>query len=418
MLDPVHNRSVSGPAALDPNSTTLSDPAFVREAHQLMHYYVRYARHHWLLLVALPLAGAAVAAGVTRLPADTYEATAKMLASGDPPASTYLRFLQSQSVADEALQALKLDESKTGLTREELLQSAFRAEVVRNTNVLAATVTLQDPQAAATLANRMSLTAIDHSRRAKNIENALALRDLLRTHLDGARVSVERATALVLEHREKTRIDALRKSLDPVLAKRGQLSELSVRIDEARAHLTRAQADLASLSRIDALRWVIGESTVLAEATRVTTTKQPIDTASLSGNRVRADEVNRVYDSVNRQIAAARGALGDLERRRTRLLRVQRLTRADRQTLSQLYAAERELARLELERTLRENAFSEAFNRYEFARLNVAREGELSMLELAVPPDRPVARGTARNTILGSLIGFIFALVAIIWRAR
>src|SRR5687767_5339016 len=86
MLDSGHNLQVSGPVELDTNPNQVNNPAFVREAHQLMRYYVSFARRHWLLLVVLPLAGAAVAAAVTRLPADTYTATAKMLAGGDPAA--------------------------------------------------------------------------------------------------------------------------------------------------------------------------------------------------------------------------------------------------------------------------------------------------------------------------------------------
>ena len=417
MLDPVHNHSVSDPTELDPSSNTMNDPALIREAHQLMRYYMGFARRHWLALVALPLAGAAIAAAVTRLPEDTYQATAKMLASGDPAASTYLPFVHNRQIADEALRMFKLGGPPHSLTVDEFMQSAFQAEVVRNTNVVTASVTLRDPKTAAEVANWLSASAMELSRRTKNIQNTLALRDLLRTQLDDARARLEQATAGVFQHREKTQIDALRKS-GMVIAGRRQLVELSARIDEMRARLMRAEADLASLSRIDALRRTIDDSTLLAEATRAATGKKPIDAASVSGNHVRFDEVNRVYDSVNRRIATARRALGDLERRRARLLRTERLTATDRRTLTQLYGAERELAQLELDRTLRENAFSEAFNRFESARLAVARQGELSMLERARPPDRPVARATARQTILGGLIGLAFAMVAIIWRAR
>jgi uncharacterized protein involved in exopolysaccharide biosynthesis len=290
-------------------------------------------------------------------------------------------------------------------------------EVIRNTNVVAVAVTLRDPEKASALANQIAMAGLDLARRTKNLGPAIAIRDLLRARADEARASLERAADRVVQHRKKTQIDVLRKSMDAIFDERGQLSEISHSIDEERSRLIRAQADLASLSRIDALRRTIDESTLVAEATRVAAAANSPDIRSVAGVQIRADEVNRVYDAVNRQIAAARVELADLQRHRDQLVKAAELTPDDAKKLSQVYAVEDELSRLELERTIRENAFSEAFNRYESARLNVSRYGELIVLDPALPPDRPLGRGTVRNALMGAVAGLVLALVVVIGRA-
>jgi uncharacterized protein involved in exopolysaccharide biosynthesis len=290
-------------------------------------------------------------------------------------------------------------------------------EVIRNTNVVAVAVTLRDPEKASALANQIAMAGLDLARRTKNLGPAIAIRDLLRARADEARASLERAADRVVQHRKKTQIDVLRKSMDAIFDERGQLSEISHSIDEERSRLIRAQADLASLSRIDALRRTIDESTLVAEATRVAAAANSPDIRSVAGVQIRADEVNRVYDAVNRQIAAARVELADLQRHRDQLVKAAELTPDDAKKLSQVYAVEDELSRLELERTIRENAFSEAFNRYESARLNVSRYGELIVLDPALPPDRPLGRGTVHNALMGAVAGLVLALVVVIGRA-
>ena len=415
MLDPVHDLQVSN-QALDPGARQSSEPVFVREAHQLMRHYLGFVRRHWPIFIALPLAAAATAVIVTVQQPRRYEATAKVMAIGDAPPATYLPFLQNHSVADQAIRSSKIADPVDGLTPAEL-QSAIRVEVIRNTNVVAVAVTLRDPEKASALANQIAMAGLDLARRTKNLGPAIAIRDLLRARADEARASLERAADRVVQHRKKTQIDVLRKSMDAIFDERGQLSEISHSIDEERSRLIRAQADLASLSRIDALRRTIDESTLVAEATRVAAAANSPDIRSVAGVQIRADEVNRVYDAVNRQIAAARVELADLQRHRDQLVKAAELTPDDAKKLSQVYAVEDELSRLELERTIRENAFSEAFNRYESARLNVSRYGELIVLDPALPPDRPLGRGTVRNALMGAVAGLVLALVVVIGRA-
>ena len=417
MLHTVDNAAASGTAALDEGAAQLRDPAFVRETRQLLRYYLRFFRRHRLLLIGFPLAAAVVALGFGWARPRQYQAVAMLMATGDANESTYLPYLQNSGIADEAIRAFKLDQPPYGLTRAQFLESAFRAETVRNRNLVSVTVTLQDPQAAAAVANHVATAALDLAARTKKTGNAIALRDLLHVRLEEERARLQEATARVDTYRTTAQLDALRTDVHRALTESGQISALSGLIEGARWRLTQLEADVANLSRIDALQRTFDQPVLPAEAASVDEAAKPTnDSRDNDGSRIRLDEVNRVYDTVDQQIVITRRELDALERERDRAVQAARLTPAERGKLAQLYSAERELSRLELERTQREIAFARAFNRYEAARLNVSKYGELIMFDRALPPDRSLARGTVRDALLGGVIGLAVALALVIVR--
>ena len=396
-----------------------SDPTFVREAHQLVLHYVGFVRRHRAVLIGVPFAAAVVALALTLSQPRIYEASVTMMAAGETPAPTYLPYLQNHSIADAVIRTFKLAAPPHSLTRSEFLQSAFRAEAIRNTNLLSMTVRLGDPQLVAQVLNRISKDAIELVRRT-NVDNAVVMRDLLRVQLNEARTRLESATTRLLRYREQSQIELLRGDIDAALFERGQLLALSAQIEELRSRLTRAQTELQGRSRVDTMRRTIDDSPLLTEAARsAASSKGSTDASSVLGLQLRTDEVNKVYEALDERIAIDRAELAGLEQKRDQLVKADGLATPQMKKLSQLYSAESEIAALELEQSLREKVYSEVSNRYELARLDVAKHGELIVIDPALPPDRPLARGTVSNVLLGATAGLLLAvMIVVIGRAR
>ena len=414
-------RLPQGPASavLEPPEPP-NDPTFVREAHRLALFYVRFVRRHRLVLLGVPAVAALLALGLTMLQPRRYESTVTMVSADTdstsaPSVATYVPYLQNHRIVDAVIRDFKLMDPPHRLTRTEFFRSAFDVEAVRNTNLLAMRLRLQDPQLAADVLNRISKEAIDLVRRT-NAENATAIRDILRAQLDEARERLEAGNKELLQYRDASQIELLRKDIDATLTERGQLLALSVQIEEMRSRLARAQAELQSRTRVDTLRQSIEDSPVLLEAARLAPGATVADSRPLIELELKSDVVNPVYDALDTQVATTRAELAGLEHRRDQLVKAEGIAEPQMRQLSRLYTVEAELARLELEQELRKEVFTEVSNRYELARLDVAKHGELFVVDPALPADRPLARGTVKNVFLAGLGGMAAALAIVILR--
>ena len=78
--------------------------------------------------------------------------------------------------------------------------------------------------------------------------------------------------------------------------------------------------------------------------------------------------------------------------------------------LSELYAKQAELGRLQTEAGLAKKIYEEVSTRYEQARLQVAgRTPQLQVIDLAVPPAQRVGPRVLRNTVLAMALGLVIA---------
>ena len=415
-------RLPQGPASavLEPPEPP-NDPTFVREAHRMALFYVRFVRRHRLVLLGVPTAAAILALGLTMLQPRLYESTVTMVSADTdstsaPSVATYVPYLQNHQIVDAVIRDFKLTGAPHRLTRTEFFRSAFEVEAIRNTNLLAMRLRLQDPQLAADVLNRISKDAIELVRRT-NAENATAIRDILRAQLDEARQRLDAGTKELLQYRDASQIELLRKDIDAALTERGQLLALSVQIEEMRSRLVRAQTELQSRTRVDTLRQSIEDSPVLLEAARIAAPGAKVaDSRPLIELELKSDVVNPVYDALDTQVATTRAELAGLEHRREQLVKAEGIAAPQMRQLSRLYSVEAELARLELEQELRKEVFTEVSNRYELARLDVAKHGELFVVDPALPADRPLGRGTVQNVFLAGLGGLVVALGIVILR--
>lgn len=120
--------------------------------------------------------------------------------------------------------------------------------------------------------------------------------------------------------------------------------------------------------------------------------------------------VNPVYELLSEQLAASRTRLSELETQRAEILRATDLSKAAGKKLNDLYASEAKLERLEQEADIARRTYLDVSALYGQARLQVAgRAPQLQIIDIAVPPKRPVAPRIVRDTALAVLAAFVLA---------
>ena len=130
----------------------------------------------------------------------------------------------------------------------------------------------------------------------------------------------------------------------------------------------------------------------------------------------RNEEVNPVYQDLDKQVATSRTELAALEQQKAQLTS-RKLDEPKLAALTQMYAKESEINRLEMERDLAKKVYQEVANSYESARLLVAaRSSALQILTRAIPPDRPESRKIARNILIGTMTGFLLSSLLVLLR--
>ena len=119
------------------------------------------------------------------------------------------------------------------------------------------------------------------------------------------------------------------------------------------------------------------------------------------------------------EAATTRSYLASLEKQKTELVDVRKLGAANMAALNRLYELESELARHQVEYDLAEKIYMEISQSYEKASLQVVgSSAELSVIDQAVPADRPMSRNVARNTVVAAIAGLSFAVAGVLmWHA-
>ncbi len=205
-----------------------------------------------------------------------------------------------------------------------------------------------------------------------------------------------------------------------------------VQIEGERARLKQVEAELAGQeSRRGVPRAVDGVSPLrpLSDpAARTPSTGKPGAGTGRSEEpqelRLRSEMldpfVNPVYEILSRDVADARSRLVGLERQRQELVDRLKLDAPTAEKLNRLYEAEAELARLTREHDLARASYLSAATKHEEARLQITmRSARLQVLDRALPPDRPVAPRSVRNTFAATLIALTVGIIAVLaWDSR
>ncbi len=374
-------------------------------------------RRRWLL-AAVTLVCGLIGFSSSILARRTYEATLTLAASnskiGEESSSAavvanFRPLVESRTTAAAAVAKFGLDKPPHGYGPTLFLERALVLEEVRNSSLIRLRVRLHDPAIVADVCTFIADRAVEMARTLSQDE-AVQARDLIKAQVDEASRRLGEAESRYAAYRDQAQVDLLRRDVDVLLTQRAQLSNLVVQVETEKARLARAEQELQQRERVDTVKRTIDGAPLLMEAAR----QEGAAPGNLLGLELRSESISPVWDKLDEQVANSRATIAALERQRSELTGARKLAGERLSQLTLLYEREAELSRLELERQLARTVYTETATRYENARLQVAsRSAQLQVIDKAVPPDRPLSRNVARNTLVALMLGAGLALTLV-----
>jgi uncharacterized protein involved in exopolysaccharide biosynthesis len=379
--------------------------------------YVRLLAARWRVLLALFVAGVAAGGLVSRLGRPVY-ASSVILAVSDPKIGVregrgatirdFATLLENHATAADTIRRFKLDAPPYELGPEQFLLRVVRTEPIAQTSLLRLTVRMPDPRLAADIASDMATRARDLTQRL-TLDETTQARGALATHLADTRQRLDAAQAEVTRVKTEGQYDLLKRDVEILLGQRKDLKELTTKIAGERAWVTRAEAELARRGRIDVLTRSIEGDDVLREAARAS------GAASVLGLATKNEFVNSSYDDLDSRVSRSRADLSGFEQQRDQLTRVSGLGQPSLQRLSELYALETRVSRLEVELELARRVYLDTAMAYEQIQTQVtSRSPTLQIVDPAFVPDRPEPRRTVRNAGIGGLALLMLGILTVL----
>jgi uncharacterized protein involved in exopolysaccharide biosynthesis len=345
-------------------------------------------RYRFVLLAFTLLAGLAAVAVSARAPR-LYQASAKLLISGAPvavPAVEAVRLatarvlVENQSAAADTLREMGLDKPPRAIDPSVFVAENITVNRAPDSQLIYLGVRLDDPDLAAKVANRMASRALTLLAGVKQDE-LLTARDNIKVQWDEAARRLHEAEARVEAFKKEAQIDLARADADALLDQRSELEDLLVRVQVEKARLAKAEEELARRPRAE----------------------RP------------ERSVNDVYEMLDHEVAVTRAEVAALEKQKAELLASLKRGGAWVGRLSQLYADERRLSRLETDRELATRVYMDVGARYELASLQ-ALAGVIAPIVVAdnAAPGTPLSRHLVRNAVAAALLACFLSFVAVL----
>ena len=377
---------------------------------------------HRRLIAGCTLLGGLIALAVSFLLPRTYVAESALtisrskigenLITSDVLSTANFRpLMESRAVASQVIKDLKLDQPPHDVTTNAFFRDVIAIEEVRNSSVLLVRGRLGNPVLVAEAVNRVADIGAETARRVSQREAEQA-RDDIKLQLDEAKTRLDAAILRLDQRRTSAQLELTHRDVDAALEQRGELLELLINIEAEKARLTKAEQELASRQRVNTVVRSIDGDPALLEAAR-NGDGRPRDLLAL---QTKNQEINPVYQELDRQVAESRTHLAALQGQRAQMM-ARKLDTPQLAKLSEMYAKESELGRLEMERKLAQSVYEEVSKSYESARLLVAaRSSGLQILTRAIAPDRPESRKVTRNVLIGVLSGLLISSFLVLVR--
>lgn len=421
----------------------------------LLAYVETCWRYRYVLLALVLLTGAVTWLVNLRL-APTYEVVFRLMASeprvGGEPAREesvvqYREFVESQTIAAGLLEEFGLNAPPHNLTPRSFLDDHVAVEIIRDSTIVRVAVRLKDRELLVRLAQRYAERVVEVAQRL-NTEGLDYTTEQIRRQRDAALERLSEAEEALRAYQQKAQIELLRRDVDTMLERRPEALDLTVQIQGERARVQQAEAELTRHERVRDVRRSVDSIPDRKEREpeprpRVST-RQPPQATGVNGDRsggpsggeptspparrpaaepedltIRSElldpYVNPVYEALERDLSSARSRLASLEQQRKELVSRLQLEAPAAERLNRLYKAEAGLEGVTRARDVARDAYLNAANKYEDARLqSTLRSPRLYILDSALPPDRPVAPRRLRNTLTAMLLAFTFGAIGVI----
>lgn len=400
-------------------------------------WYMRTLRRHSMLIVVGTILTGGFAFMASGLLPLQYEGVSTLLVV--PPAqpvpgapqintATFRAMVENNSLASEVITELGLDTGDRPLTPGRFLEDALEVEDVRGTNILRVRVTLRDPQQAAEASRRLALKAIALSQKVVQQDGA-TIQGQLKEYLEAAQQRMQAAEREFLEFKQNAQIELMAQDTSAQLKERGDLLRLVVDIEAERARLAAAEAELSRQPALLSAPRLPGTDQAFRQLQN--DAKPQIDPGSARRDLSRGEAntqhldltnpfVNPVHQTLEYQIAVTRTRLAALTKERDELINVKGLGGKTLSELSDLYRRQVEHARLEAAYELARKVHGDLALRYEESRTqSFGNTAQLQVIDLALPPDRPLTRYRLWYTRWGLAVGFaLTVMVAFVLERR
>jgi uncharacterized protein involved in exopolysaccharide biosynthesis len=405
--------------ATTPRTKAESAPAPGDEIDLLSYAATCWRYRYVFLVVALVVAGVTYA--INRSLEPTYETRFRLMGteSGleNTPASNRLNVVAFRELVESPTQAaallseFRLDQPPHNLTPEKFLRSHVDVEVIRDSTIIEVAVRLKDRDVVVQLARRYAERVVETAQRL-NTEEIDYTAEKIKQQRDAALDRLKVAEQTLQNHQRDAQVELLREDVDALLARRPVALDLTVRIQGTRARLQQAEAELAAQQRVRNERRGLDS----VETTPPAREERPGTAGELQLRGELLDPyVNPVYEAIARDVSAYRAQLAGLEQERKELGSRLQLDAPAVGKLSRLYQVEAELAALTRNTDIARDAYLNAANQYESARLqSTIRSPRLQVLDAALPPDAPVAPRSLRNTVAATLIALTLTVIAVL----
>jgi uncharacterized protein involved in exopolysaccharide biosynthesis len=380
--------------------------------------YVQALWRRRVLVLVLALVGGAAAFTLASLTARQYEAVCTLVLTeskvGDtagpaPAVNNFVSILENYNVASDIIREFGLDQGPYWLGPSTFLLHVLKVERINQTGVVQVRVRLPDAQLSEKVANRIAQRGLDLVQRMGQTELEHG-RDQIRSQMEESRKRMDDLEVRLETLRKQSQVDLLKSDVDTLLTQRQNLADVSVQIASEEAWLTKAEEELAKRTRVDVLNKSFdGSDPVLSEA-------QKAGLKDVLGLRLKNEQINPTYDELDAQVARTRATLKGLQQQRAALLSATKLNASQLPRLSELYAREAAIARLEVERDLARRVYVDVATKYEQARLQVAsRSAMVQVVDPAIVPDQALSRNRGRNAVFGILGGLFlgFGIVVV-----
>jgi len=379
--------------------------------------YVRVVARHWMLLVVVALAGAALGFAYSRTKPVLYEGVTTVLISPPPradarttTAANFRVLLQNLTLSLQVINELGIDKPPFSLTAQRFRDEALQVEEVPGTNLVRVRVKLTDPGPAMEASRRLAQKAMSLNAEITRREGS-SIRDLLSGQLKESSDQLKTAETQYVAFQREAQIELLESDTDAMIYERGELLRLTIDIEGEKARLKTAESEIAKQPRILS----VGRSVPSEDALRRAAESDRENPANASMKDAQMLDlsnplINPVYQTLEFQIASGRARLAALEQQRREVVDVKKLGGRELKALSDLYSRRIELARLESSYNLAKKVYGDLRLRYEETRSEgIGSAAVLQVVDDAIPPDRPLSRRGARSTALGFVSGLMIA---------
>lgn len=401
-----------------------------------LSHYVGVIVRSWLLIAVVTAVFGIVAAVMVARTPRTYQARTQLLVTqpvaervvdGTRPETLSIDVLlalgQATDLFEKVAEAADLRNSDTGRRlSSQTIQAATQLTLVRiedteSLPLLSLTVTSEDPERAAVIANTWAAVFISESSRFASSE-ATRTFEFASSRFDEVSAELGAKEQELLDVRLENPIESLSSQLT-VVARR--YTTALARLEADRESLVTEQTRLASAEEAFATEeeFIEVESTIPTEVLLLLAAvdDQGFDPEAFPGLVARSQEPNELYFALKDAIVAGRSEVATLTARIAFLEADVARMDAEIATLSdRIGRVEVTTARLEREIAFLTDEFTSLGEAAQAAQIAAAEEsGSILIVEAAVAPTSPTSRGGMRTLMLAGLLGlFVGGLVALL----